>query len=463
MKLKSMISASPTLAPAFRRRRLRAITTESVKSRTPPTLRKPDSVPAVPTLALLVFLVAAGSTCSAAPSPPGPAPSAKPWGTSASLALKEEFDDNVYLQDRTALGDRASFVTTAIPAVGVRYATPGGPTASLSYAPELVFFHSEPEEDHVLHRFGLGGTGSVLGTDLDFQGSIIAIDGSDVGPTYTDAGGAPAGGGPRIRDRRDATIYRGAWKATRNFGGWLVRPVATAYLHDFQTRRSRAPGYVNYVDRHEVAAGLDSGWEVAPGTRVYLGYRFGWQDQAHLYDFPEEDDARFQRVLAILEGSPWPWMKAALTLGPEFRRYGDKVPTRFGSRNENNLYVDSSLTLTPSSNHVVTASVKLFEQPGFLGRAAYEDLIYDLAWRWRLGAKTTLVTSGRAYNTDFHIPTVRNDWIFSGSIALARDLTRQLQAEISYTHESADSLVEGTPGREYTRNVVALGFRYKLR
>lgn len=109
-----------------------------------------------------------------------------------------------------------------------------------------------------------------------------------------------------------------------------------------------------------------------------------------------------------------------------FRRYETQLGG-FGDLDELNLFVDAALNLIVTPSHGVAASVKLFEQPGFLGRAAYEDLTYDLSWRWKATDRNVLVASGRAYNTDFHQPTVRNDWVVTCGLALAHDFTPRLR------------------------------------
>jgi hypothetical protein len=82
-------------------------------------------------------------------------------------------------------------------------------------------------------------------------------------------------------------------------------------------------------------------------------------------------------------------------------------------RTQWNLFIDASLTFAPSKADTVAASIKQFEQPGFGGRSAYEDLTYDVSWRHRIQEKLTLGIGGRAYNTDFLGPVNRNDWVLS--------------------------------------------------
>lgn len=387
-------------------------------------------------------------------------PVTSPWKPSAAVSLKESYDSNVFLQDVGSLADRDSFVTTVIPSVGLKYQ--GGPAfqASLTYAPEVNFFHSESNEDYVLHRVGLNLGGKASATSWDFQNTVIAIDGDDEGLVFDGPGGAPAAGGPGDRDRRDAAIYRGLFKVTHEWNDWFVRPTATAYVHDWQTRHLSTPGYLNFVDRNEFTGGVDIGRKVSNGLKASVGYRYGTQDQAKLLSYPEEYDNDFHRLLFGIDGQPWNWLRLGVTLGPEFRSYGSKVPAGFGDHDVVNLFVDASLTFIPSKQDTVTVSVKQYDQPAFGGRAAYEDLTYNLAWRHPFGSKVVVGAGGRAYNTYFLRPAARNDWVFSGNALLSYAFTPDVQAELSYLYEEGDSRIPNTSGRDYTRHVVALGVRY---
>ncbi len=377
--------------------------------------------------------------------------------------MKEEFDDNVFLQDMTGLANHESFVTTAIPALGLKYSESPSLTLQANYAPEISFFHAEPTEDFVLHRANLGLTGKSGGTEWDWQNCLIAIDGGDEGLVFSGPGGAPAAGGPRVRDRRDAAIFRGNVRVTQAVGKLLLRPVLSTYIHDFQTRHFNTPGYLNFVDRRDVNGGVDVGAQLIPGLRGFVGHRYGQQDEAQLLQFPEEYDNSYHRLLFSLEGKPRPWITVAASLGPEFRTFGDKIPASFGHSDELNLFIDASLTITPGKADTLVLAVREFEQPGFGGRSIYEDLTYDLTWQHRFGTHLAIAISGRAYNTDFTYPAMRDDWVLGASVTVAWTFNPQLQSEISYQHEDGESRIPNTDARDYSRNVVALGIRYKFR
>jgi hypothetical protein len=408
------------------------------------------------------FTLASAAADSGVPPTTAPSAPASAWTPSAGLSLKQAFDDNVFLQDLGPKANQQSFISTVIPNLGLSYKPAGVFNASLTYAPEVNFFEADSGENFTLHRVGMSLGGKMADSSWEVTESFIAIDGSDLGPTYLQPGGAPAAGGPAVRDRRDALIERGQFRFTQGFGKWFVRPVVTGYYHDFQTKQKTTPGYQNFVDRSDLNGGADIGYLVAKDTSATVGYRYGVQDQSQLFPDinPTYYDNHYQRVLFGLEGKPCDWLKLNLSMGPEFRHYTGIVASGF-DRDRINFYVDSSLTITPVKGDTVTLSVKSFEQPGFTGRSTYTDSTYDLTWRHKLTDALTIGAGFRGYNTDFVRPTAsRNDWILTTSALVSYAFNQHLSAEASYLYDSATSEVPNTPGREYTRNFFALGVRY---
>lgn len=382
------------------------------------------------------------------------------WSWSATAAVRESFDSNVYLQSVTDLANQESFVTSLLPQAGVTWKPGSSFQAALTYAPEIAFYHEEPGENFVLHRANLTFKGNPSGLSYELANAIVHVDGNHLGPTWTGAGGPPAAGGIPLRDRRDATILRNNWQVTYPWHDWWARFLINAYIHDFHTDQQKTAGYQNYADRREGYGGIDSGRKITGETSVYLGYRFGIQDQSRLLDYPEEYDSSYHRFLAGAEGKPWSWMKVAASLGPEIRRFGNRVPASFGDRDEWNLFVDVSVTLLPTSEDTILLCIRQFEQPGFGGRSVYEDLTYDLTWRRKVSERVAIGAGGRAYNTDFLAPAARNDWILSGNALLSVELTRQVSAEASYLYERGLSEIAGLDGRDYDRHLVAVGAKY---
>jgi hypothetical protein len=387
----------------------------------------------------------------------------KPWSVCASIAVKEAFDENVFLQNATSNAFHHSFVTSVSPTAGVSFKPDQAFNATLSYSPAVTFFHSEPNEDFSSHRVQLAMEGAASETRWEVSDTFLAIDGSNSGPTFSGPGGAPAAGAPQIRDRRDAMLERGQARVTQRFGSWFVRPVISGYYQDFQTLQSISPGYQNYVDRSDWNAGADVGKTICSDTSLTIGYRYGQQTQARLLDFPEHYNNSYHRVLFGLEGKPARWITLSLSAGPEFRHYGNAVAATFNNRDELIPFVDASVTFGVGTRDTAILSAKVFEQPRFSGRSSYVDSTYEMNWRHRFGEKLSVGVGVRAYNTEFLKPANRDDWIVTPSVVAAYTFNRHLSAEVSWLFDDAFSLVQDTEGREYTRNAVSLGVKYAFK
>ena len=386
--------------------------------------------------------------------------SASPWSACATLAAKESFDENVFLQSVTSNAFRHSFVTAVLPSVGLVYKPGDLIQAGLTYSPEVNFYHSASAEDYVSHRVLLSLSGTSSQTKWDVNENFLAIDGSNIGPSFYGPGGAPAGGGPQIRDRRAAMVERGQARLSQGIGDWSVRPVLSGYAHDFRTLQQIAPGYQNYVDRSDWNAGVDLGRQLTQSALFFIGYRYGQQTQAKLLEFPEHYDSKYNRVLFGAEGKPWRWLALSICAGPEFRRYGESVAEGFGDRNVTCPFADSTVTISPTAHDAVTFTAKIFEQPGFSGRSTYLDSTYEMSWRHKFAQRLTVGIGCRTYNTDFLKPTQRNDWILTPNVVASYAFNSHLSSEASYLFDEAFSLVPNTQGREYTRNMGSIGVKY---
>lgn len=394
-----------------------------------------------------------------------PTPSLPKWKFTAAASLKETYDSNVMLQSVTPQANQASFVTTLTPSIGLAYQGGEPFGASITYTPEVNWYHAEPAEDYTLHPVALKLKGQASSVQWEIANNLSVIDGSSLGPTFTGPGGPPAAGGLAVRDRRDAVIERGKGQLTQSFGKWLWRGTVAGYLHDFHSVQKIAPGYQNYVDRSDLNGGLDLGCQITEKGRLWLGHRYGVQTQAPLFrDIdPTHYDSSYHRLLVAVEGQLTPWARASLSLGPEFRHYGGVLPAAFHDIHRTYFYSDSTLSLRLTEKDQVEFGVKAFEQPGFSGRSTYFDLTCDATYRHKFSDKWTVGLGGRAYNADFLIPAVRNDWILSAHTYVSYQIAKQLSGEVSYVHEDGESRVDNTNGREYRRHLVAIGFKHTIR
>lgn len=392
-------------------------------------------------------------------SPPASSPpKASAWTPAASLSVKEVYDGNVFMQSVTPLANQSSFVTVLTPSVGTQWKPAPAFTLSANYSPEIAFYHAESSEDYVAHRGALNLGGKFKDTSWELPNTFTWIDGSDQGLIFTGPGGAPALGGVPMRDRRDAFVYRGGFKLQHSIGKWFIRPVASAYVHDFKTEQLATRGYQNYADRNDVNGGLDVGYQVMKETHVVLGYRHGSQDQEIVLAGPLQYDNSYDRVLLGVEGKPAAWLKLAVFLGPDFRSFGPDVPPGF-DRHRTKVFLDATATITPGSADTITLTAKRFEQPGYGGNSVYEDVTYEIGWRHSFSDKLSAGVSVRALNWNFEAPVIRNEWWYGVNVSVAYRFSKHVSAEASYAYDQVESRVPDTEGREASRHLASLGVK----
>jgi opacity protein-like surface antigen len=391
-----------------------------------------------------------------------PAAAKSPWNFSTSLSVKETFDNNVFLQDTTALAHRSSMVSAFTPSLTLTYQETPAFKAIVSYAPEVVFYHSYSSEDYTAHRATLNLSGKSGDTAWEVNNAVTGIDGNDRGPTFDTAHGGdiPALGGIPLRDRRDAIIYRNSVKVTQTIGKWFVRPVFTSYVHDFQTEQSSAAGYENYIDRSEVNGGLDIGYEARKKTWLVLGYRYGYQHQNERFGVASPYSSNYHRILAGVEGTPTDWLKLNVLAGPDIRIFqSTSLPSTF-DKNEFLWYVDASATVTLGKRNTVTVLLTRYEQPAFSSHSVYEDIVYSVGWRHQCNDKFAATVGLKINEGDWQAPINRNDVIYTPSVGVSYTFNKHISTDLSYSYDAVCSEVVNTTGREFTRHLVSLGAKF---
>ena len=414
----------------------------------------------------------------------------------AEVTLKEAYDSNVYLQDNTpnpvgvaaarAAGfkpveaNKASWVTSVLPKLGVEFKPAAAFGLSASYAPDITFYHEASSEDYVAHRGTLNLGGKIQDTLWELANTATYIDGSKEGPTFARPDDVPAVGGIPLRDRRAAFVFRNSFRLTQPVGKWFFRPVASSYIHDFKTDqhyvapaiRASLYSYENYIDRQEINGGLDAGYEVAKRTCLVTGYRYGRQEQ---FQAPSGSGGAtinspygnmYHRLLLGVEGSPAPWLKLAVLAGPDLRTFDAGTPAGF-ERNEFLYFVDALVTVVPTKNDTVTFKATRYEQPAFSSFSMYEDIKYDLSWRHKFGEHVTAGLGFTLYVGDWQAPVNREDWIYTPSGCLLWAITPHLGAELTYSYDWVDNKVRPTAtvepfaeSHEFTRHLASLAVRY---
>ena len=401
----------------------------------------------------------------------------------AGLTLKETYDDNVYILDTApdptitpptgftiSKANQESFVTSVTPSLALDYRPCSAFAAKLSYAPDVVWYHSASSEDHVTHRGAINFGGRINDVTYESPNSITWIDGSDSTYITIRPGDCRCIGGIPLRDRRDAVIFKDGLKVTIPAGKWFFRPVFSAYIHDFQTKQfpntnSSLFIYDNFVDRWEVNGGMDIGYEAFANTKLVVGYRYGHQQQGEYLGTPSPFCNDYQRFLLGIEGMPASWLKLAALAGPDVRDWCGKTVPGF-DRDELLCYIDASATILPTKNDTIALRVTRYEQPAFTSPSVYEDIKYDLTWRHKFTDQFTAGAGFTAYLGDWQGPVDREDWIYTPSVMGSYAFNSHVTAEVSWSYDDAVSDVPNSPsapyskGREFTRNLVSLAIKY---
>ncbi len=407
------------------------------------------------------------------------------WVYKVDLALKEAYDSNVYLQDTAPTtaapgalpAKKDSWVTTLTPRLAVTYTASEGFNAAVSYAPDIVFYHNARTEDHFAHRVGLTLNGKTEHLAWEQANAFAYIDGESLGPLFARPQDVPAVGGIPLRDRRDALVYRGSIKMAYSIGKLFMRPVGSAYIHDFRTQQKLSADipapyvYVNYNDRQDVNGGLDIGYKIAEATSLIIGYRYGRQDQfrgpsvfdpTRFADSPY--DSEYHRILVGVEGTPVSWLRLAVLTGPDLRNWRNTTPAGF-NRDEVLYWIDATVTIVPTKADTVVLLNRRYEQPAFTSQSVYEDITYSIIWRHKFSDKLVGSAGFQLYIGDWQAPVQREDWIYTPSVNLSYAYAKHLTGELSYSYDWVEnkvptSIATYAEGREFSRHIVALTLKY---
>jgi hypothetical protein len=393
-----------------------------------------------------------------------------PWSASTDLSAKATYDDNVYLQDNepepqianAARPSRESFVTSITPRVSFGYKPCAGFTISGFYAPEIVTYHQEPDENYTAHRAAMNFGGVVGKVTWQLQNSVTWIDGSEEGLTFGGPGGAPAIGGIPLRDRREAVFFRNGFGAFHKHGRWFFRPAASSYVHDFRTTErdpAQFPYYQTYVDRNDVNVGLDAGFKAFKEGYVFLAYRFGRQHEPSLPQVSFDYSNNYRRLLLGFEGRVTERLKLNLFVGPDWRDFNHRPPAGFDPT-PRKAFIDGTAIFTLTSADSLTLAVKRFEQPAFGAPSAYEDITYEIFWKRNFREQFTFAAGFKAYGGVWERPVMREDWIYTPSAALTFKRDKKLTLDIAWSRDRARSSIPGKQGRDFTRQLLSLGARY---
>ncbi|MET0262075.1 MAG: hypothetical protein ABW223_04205 [Rariglobus sp.] len=389
------------------------------------------------------------------------------WTLRPLLSAQGGYDDNVFLQDRSAtvipggVPDRAgSWFTRVAGGLDVTWKRSPALQLDAGYSVGLVRYEAFSDERHDDHRVDLGAQGKAGPWSYSLKGNVVLVDGADDSPVYGHAGGAPAIGGAAVRARRDQLNTKLAGQITRTFDAGFMRGAADSVSQDFQTRHASTPGYANYVDRSEWTVGVDGGRFVVDDFAVVVGVRTGEQRQADLLGVSHNYTNTLTRVLLGVEGHPRPDLSVRLAGGPDFRHYGPDVANGF-DRSRTGRYLEASVSWKPDAKNVVGFTYKDFLWLSSGGRGAYQNSAGNVQWKHEVNARWSATLAADVQVGDNHdygtTANERVDWIYTGTLGVTRTFGPKTKLDLSLSREWSESAVANKPGREYTHWLTTVG------
>jgi hypothetical protein len=375
-----------------------------------------------------------------------------------------------------------SWVTTITPKFGVDLA----PLArcgeaihalSLVYAPDVAFYHEEPNETNTAHRLTAAINGKSDEFSYTFDNAFLYVDGSSVAPTYTGLDSnrsAYATAAPR--ERRRQAQDRGKLTFRYDADSWFVRPCASLLYYNLHTRLSSAAGYQNYADRYDFSAGADLGWKFEKTLAFTIGYRAGYQYQ-QLYPLAIDpthlsSPSHFQRVLAGVEGKPLKWLSVTVQAGPDFRSYAENSATRTTPLNHHSFvkfYGEGTITADLTSQDSLTFKYKDWQWVSSTGKVPYYEGSHELGYRRKFTSKLSLDLSEKYGTSDYNMGNVasslRYDKIYTSTVTLGYVVNAHVTSSLSYAADfgrSAEDAISNSQYREFNHHVVAVSVLVKF-
>ncbi len=391
------------------------------------------------------------------------------WLTDLSLRVGESYDTNVYLAgvawpegNLVALRNKSSWVTTITPKIGVDLAKfldkdSFVKSFTLGYSPDILIFHDASDESYQAHRITTGFKGKADNVTVTLDNALTVINGDDDGLRYP--GGASAYANGTIRERRSQWQDRSklAVKVDVN-ESIFVRPTVSLLYYDLGTNFYKASGnysgYTNFIDRYDVNGGADLGYNVNKDVAFTLGYRYGHQYQQAYPDYASTGvtslgrDATndYQRVLVGVEGSPLKWLKVEAQVGPQFTTYTDSRPYRdtvakYGLVDDNatSVFAEASVTISPTKSDALVLKYKRWNWVASTGVNAYVDSTFDASFRHQLSKDLQLAVGVRASNSDYNPYQLRSDWLYTTSVGLKYNITKNLTWDLTYAYDRAEN------------------------
>jgi len=439
---------------------------------------------------MTVFLMVAAvsvhaQTVVASPSVPAPAAPAalapdvfginKPnWLTVASVTAKEGYDSNLFGVSTTPAGHpdvanvSSSFTTISTNLTFDLLAPLGTQNGgfltilTLGYTADYTAYTAVAREDNLRNTVTLTLRGKSGPWTLSIDNPFLYVDGSKEDPfysTYSPLGYAAT------RERRNQIQERNTSSLRYDAPNWFARAVANAtyynLLIDEHDPVDAYKGYLNWVNRDDINAGVDLGYKVTPDFAVTAGWRIGQQTQARPYYSLVDNDSTYNRALLGLEGKLLPWLQLQLVAGPDFRQYSDTAHPGLTGDDHTWLYTQNQITANLSSNDSLTASNKIWHWVSSTGQTSYQDTAYNLTYKHAFSAKLSATAGVSKIGARYDAPSVRNDWTTSYPINVTYAFSRDPSVSADFTNSAGHSHLPAatTPGQNYHENLYSVSVK----
>ncbi len=431
-------------------------------------------------LAATAVAVRAQTVASAPPSPPPALAPAAPgipglskpdWLAAASVTAREGYDTNIYgtstnLAGHPDIANVSSWFTTVSAGLTFNLLAPSGTqssgflnTLTLAYAADYTTYSAAEHEDNLRNTITLTIKGKSGPWILSIDNPFLYVYGSkrdQFYSTYSPLGYAPT------RERRNQIQERNTSVLRYDASNWFARAVASAtyynLLIDEHNPVGAFKGYVNWVNRDDINAGVDLGYKLTPDFAFTGGWRIGQQTQARPYYSLVDNDSTYNRALLGFEGKLLPWLQLQLVAGPDLRRYSDLAHPGLAGANHTWLYTQNQITANLSSNDSLTASNKIWHWVSSSGLTSYQDTSYSLIYKHFFSRQFSASAGVSELGARYDAPTVRNDWALSYPVNATYAFNRNFSISADFTNTGGHSHLPTaiTPGQNFRDCIYAL-------
>lgn len=370
----------------------------------------------------------------------------------ARVELDGGYDSNVFMADHGTPGTRSSWTASLLSALEWRPVE----NLSLRYSARAQHFVDESGEDNVRHNLGvrIADNGHYL-----LESTQTLVHGPrDAVPFCS---GRNAWSTVHVRERRQQWQNRTRAEATLERGNVFLKPAASLVAFDLDLREQPVPnGHDHWIDRREVQAGTDFGWNTPDGAQAYLSWRMGRQKQGRQGGRPSDRSNDYHRVALGYAGKPASWLDLRVEAGPSFHRYDD--PQSVGAQAIDSWYLNSRARITLSERDAVTGVAAISRGVASTGLLSSEQRNFSLNYLRNLRHRADLRVHGGAKLLIYDGRPIK-DWVYSGGVAYGRQLTDTVRIQVDLMRERGrDRAPPCQPGREFTRTVASVGLVYRL-